>query len=298
MRNIFAYAHFVPDSSARRIVSRMALETFETGEAAQREWSYRSFQSDPFFRLYFAVKGTLALQFANGNFLLQPDHLYLLPANVPFRYVPRQRFHHYWLHFCSPILEQLPYFRQLLSVSCNDFHKAGHLMKQFVTFAGEHADNFETVMKLDIILRQLLMPFLSKMSEPNDAQKLEQLDRFSKILNHIAQHLDRPLEIPKLAALVKMTRGAFSARFHHAFGLPPKQYVIQCRIDRAKILLVRTDSPIKAIAAQVGYDNEFFFYRIFKKYAGTTPDEYRRLNNLCLLDSNMKIIPVFDPHNK
>jgi AraC-like DNA-binding protein len=283
-----AYARLVPDSAPRRIVSRLALEIFEAGEAVQREWSYRSFQSDPFFRLYYAVKGTVTLQFAHGDSVLQPNHLYLLPANVPFRYVPREQFHHYWLHFCSPMLEQLPDFRQLRAVPCADLPNARGLMKQFVKLAGEHADNFETIMRLDIILRQLLTPFLAKASQPNDTGVLERLDLFSRVLDHIYQHLDKPLEIPELAALVKMTRGAFSAAFRQAFGLPPKHYVIQCRMDRAKILLVRTDAPIKKIASQVGYENEFFFYRIFKKYTGATPDEYRRQNNLCLFNGNLK----------
>jgi AraC-like DNA-binding protein len=288
MTTFKAYARFIPDSPPRRIISRLSLEIFEAGEAVQQEWSYRSFQSDPFFRLYYAVKGRVELQFANDNFLLQPNYLYLLPANIPFRYVPRDPFHHYWLHFCSPMLEQLPFFRQLLMVPCIDHPKASGLIKQFVKLAGEQADKFETIMHLDIILRQLLTPFMSQVSEPNDTGVLEQLDLFSRVLNHIYQHIDKPLEIPELAALVKMTRGAFSAGFRQAFGLSPKHYVIQCRIDRAKILLVRTDAPIKKIASQVGYENEFFFYRIFKKYTGTTPNEYRRLNNLCLFHSNLK----------
>jgi AraC family transcriptional regulator len=107
------------------------------------------------------------------------------------------------------------------------------------------------------------------------------------VLNHIHQHLDKSLQIPELAAMVKMTRGTFSRGFREAFGLPPKQYVVQARMDRAKVLLVRTQDPIKNIASQVGYENEFFFYRIFKKYTGITPDEYRRLNNLCLFKGNL-----------
>jgi len=283
-----AYARFVPDSPPRRIVSRLALEIFETGEAVQREWSYRSFQSDPFFRLYYAVKGTVTLQFADGNFLLRPGHLHLLPANVPFRYIPRDPFHHYWLHFCSPMLEQLPYFRQLRTVSCDDISNAGRRMKQFVKIAGERADTFETVMRLDILLRQLLTPFMSQVTEPNDTGVLKRLDHYSRVLDYIYQHLDKPLDIPELAGLVKMTRGSFSSSFRQAFGLPPKHYIVQCRIDRAKILLIRNDDPIKKIAAQVGYDNEFFFYRIFKKYAGITPDEYRHRSNLCLFNSQLQ----------
>ena len=67
--------------------------------------------------------------------------------------------------------------------------------------------------------------------------------------------------------------------FHRSCGLPPKQYISLRRISRAKYLLWRTKLSVKEIAEQCGYENKYFFYRIFKKYTGVTPRQYRRNGN-------------------
>lgn len=278
----YAYSELVPDSPQRRLVSRLDLEIFETGEACVQKWTYRNFQSDPFFRLYYAEEGKVELQFAHGDFPLEGGHLYLLPANVPFRYVPRTKFHHYWLHFCSPLLEKLPYFRQLLTISADAIPDLRNVMIQFIALAGKQSNRIETLMQMDIIARRLLTPFIAQLPEQDNADFLERLDMFSRVLDYIDEHLGQPLNIPELATLVGMRRGEFSAAFRRAFGVPPKQYIVQHRIDRAKILLVRTGISIKEVAEQTGYNNEFFFYRIFKRYTGITPDNYRQTNNICL----------------
>ena len=70
----------------------------------------------------------------------------------------------------------------------------------------------------------------------------------------------------------------FSAQFRRAMGVPPKQYLSIRRISKAKMLLLRTQDPIKEIALRTGFENEFFFFRIFKKYTGLTPTQYRAKN--------------------
>lgn len=70
----------------------------------------------------------------------------------------------------------------------------------------------------------------------------------------------------------------FSAQFRRTMGVPPKQYLSIRRISKAKMLLLRTQDPIKEIALRTGFENEFFFFRIFKKYTGLTPTQYRAKN--------------------
>jgi AraC-like DNA-binding protein len=65
-------------------------------------------------------------------------------------------------------------------------------------------------------------------------------------------------------------------RFKEATGQTLHEYVIAQRIARARTLLVETDLPLRQLAAQLGYDSEFFFARQFKQVAQVTPGEYRR----------------------
>jgi len=270
-----AQAKFVPDSPARRMASRLDLEILEMGVAEVKVWPDRGFVADPFFRLYFVESGGTELLFAESAFPLRAGNLYLLPANVPFRYVPKEYLRHRWLHFCSSTLERTPHFQQPLGVPSKD---AEERMAELYALA-DTPDKLESVMRMDIVVRQLLVPFLAAM--PEEEGHFERLDAFSQVIDHIDRHLDKALSIPELAALLRMGRNEFSAAFRHAFGVPPKQYLTQRRVGRAKVLLLRTRLHVKEVAAQVGYNNEFFFYRIFRKYAGLTPDEYRRGRNPC-----------------
>ena len=54
-----------------------------------------------------------------------------------------------------------------------------------------------------------------------------------------------------------------------------KDYISKLRLERAKELLCTTELPVKEIAAQLGYAGEIGIIRLFKKYEGTTPGDYR-----------------------
>ena len=56
----------------------------------------------------------------------------------------------------------------------------------------------------------------------------------------------------------------------------PKKYLTAVRIEKAKFLLLETDSPVKDIANQVGIFDYNYFTKVFKAYMGTTPSHYRK----------------------
>ena len=60
-------------------------------------------------------------------------------------------------------------------------------------------------------------------------------------------------------------------------GLSPHQYVIKCRIERAKFLLTYTQLPILEIALQVGCYGQSNFTTLFRKHIGITPKAYRKM---------------------
>ena len=54
-------------------------------------------------------------------------------------------------------------------------------------------------------------------------------------------------------------------------------YVTKLKMDKSILLLKNTDTHIKEIATQLGYCNEFYFSKTFKKVVGFTPTEYRKM---------------------
>jgi AraC family transcriptional regulator len=68
----------------------------------------------------------------------------------------------------------------------------------------------------------------------------------------------------------------FARLFKHSTGLPPHQYVIACRVERAKELLRERDRlPLADVAAEVGFSSQSHFTRHFKRLVGVTPRRFR-----------------------
>ena len=74
-----------------------------------------------------------------------------------------------------------------------------------------------------------------------------------------------------------MSRSMLAERFMHFVGVPPIQYLAQWRIQLAASLLRTSKSSLAEIAERVGYGSETALSRAFKRWVGTAPANYRRV---------------------
>ena len=63
--------------------------------------------------------------------------------------------------------------------------------------------------------------------------------------------------------------------FREQTGISPNEWLIRRRIKRAKKLLTTTDATVTSIARQVGFTDQGYFCRIFKRNTGYTPNGFR-----------------------
>ena len=89
------------------------------------------------------------------------------------------------------------------------------------------------------------------------------------------RHLNMPLSIEKLAAHSGLSVPYYSKLFRKQTNQSPMAYFIQLKIRRACELLDQTGSTVREIAAELGYDDPYYFSRIFKKVQGCSPAAYR-----------------------
>ena len=95
-------------------------------------------------------------------------------------------------------------------------------------------------------------------------------------LEYIEAHLDSELTLDDLAAVAHLSPFHFARQFKTSTGLPPHQYVIARRVERAKQLMRGGgDLSLAQVAARAGFWDQGHFTRHFKRLVGVTPKRFR-----------------------
>lgn len=94
---------------------------------------------------------------------------------------------------------------------------------------------------------------------------------------YIKRHYMEEITLDALAGELNLNASYLSALFKNVMQINYSKYLTGVRMDEAKRLLRNTDLNLTQIAQRVGYQNSFYFTRIFTKTAGMKPQEYRRL---------------------
>ncbi len=95
--------------------------------------------------------------------------------------------------------------------------------------------------------------------------------KLQQAIDYINQYLDQDLTLAAIATTVQVSPYHFSRLFKQSTGLTPHQYVIQCRVERAKQLLLQGELTIAEVAYSVGFANQSHLNRHFKRLFGVTP---------------------------
>ena len=100
--------------------------------------------------------------------------------------------------------------------------------------------------------------------------------RLRAVVEYIEEHLDGCPTLAQLAAVVRVNPYHFARQFKAATGLPPHQYVILRRVERAKQLLqAGTNLSLAEVALHAGFCDQSQFSRHFKRLVGVTPGQFR-----------------------
>ena len=95
------------------------------------------------------------------------------------------------------------------------------------------------------------------------------------VISYINDNLAQELSLAKLSTLIQMSTYSFCRWFKSVMGFSPHQYIIYCRLEKAKLLLSHTRLPIVEIALDVGCSSQSNFTALFRKQIGMTPKAYR-----------------------
>ena len=100
--------------------------------------------------------------------------------------------------------------------------------------------------------------------------------RLSAVVEYVEEHLGAGPTLEQMAAVARLSPYHFARQFKAATGLPPHQYVILRRVERARQLLqAGTDLSLAEVAAWAGFSDQSQFSHHFKRLVGVTPSQFR-----------------------
>jgi transcriptional regulator GlxA family with amidase domain len=106
--------------------------------------------------------------------------------------------------------------------------------------------------------------------------KMQPLD---SSIEFMKENVYRRLQLPEIARLTNFSVSHFSALFRKYTGYAPLDYFLHLKMQKACQLLDLTEFRIKEISLKLGYDDPYFFSRLFTKIMGYSPAQYRIKNN-------------------
>lgn len=212
-----------------------------------------------------------------------PDHFFILPKGHAHAYGCNSKnpWTIYWLHFDgekagffsdglnkpmavtpqkdSRIEERLNLFEEIFATLKNGYSKNNldysivslfHFLGSF-KFLGEYRDS------------------LSINKESRDITDLA--------IHFMRENIHKSLTLKEVSDFVGFSVSHFSSTFQKKTGFSPLNYLTQLKVQEASQLLDFTDMKINQIALKLGFDDPFYFSRIFSKTMGKSPSEYRRM---------------------
>lgn len=252
-------------------------------------WHYH-----PEIELHYLIKGN-GIRFIGENISnFEQDELILLGSNIPHtwksnvqskneEYVEALVMH---LHpeALGPVFLALPEAKQT--------KKIFSLANKGLLYVGETKikaiklmRKLEKAKDLDrIILLLRLLNLLSQsdeyeiISSQYDSNRVNKADekRLNKILNYTFSNFKNKISIEDVAELSSLSVTSFCRYFKTATQKSYFDFLTDIRINYACRLLMNTEDPVKSIAEESGFDNTSNFYRHFKRFKDTTPNDYKK----------------------
>ncbi len=180
----------------------------------------------------------------------------------------------YYMHFtgsaCSEILTDLGLTNPI-------YYTAGSLgiVNLYDTLIAEFyvKDDYSEYTCHSILLQ--LLTTIARVVKENVPEKTAARTQIQEICKHIYASARQNKSIADYAKICNLSESRFSHLFHEITGTSPKQYILNAKIEIAKELLKNTELSVAQVGEQIGFSDQNYFSRIFKKNVFLSPSAYR-----------------------
>lgn len=170
------------------------------------------------------------------------------------------------------------------SIICNIAISGGADYEMAKTLSDDYIRAVEKLYTMENIINLFKKMFISftklvsKHSNPNCSKAVHDA------IQYICSHYTETITLKTLAAHVNLSTSYFSEIFKKQTEMSLRDYINKIRIDESKYLLLNTTLSILEVSVAIGFEYQNYFTKVFKKFVGTTPKEYRTKRGLVYID--------------
>ena len=229
--------------------------------------------------LLFIRSGTMRLQYKGQTYYANKGDVILLDCSVPHCYAAEHNVEFLYLHFDGSNAHEL-----VRSISA----ESPLLRKEETVLVGERLydliqsyrrhgieNEVESSLRIYQLLMLLAMP---------PARMTQRDTPINQTVTYIRAHVGERITLQSLADQAHLSACHYSHEFKRQTGFSPMEYVINTRLEKAKMLLLQTTLSVVDIAYEVGYESGSSLSSLFIKKVGCSPREYRRSNGVGVQD--------------
>ncbi|WP_343746299.1 AraC family transcriptional regulator [Chitinophaga sp.] len=266
-------------------------------------WNYRNVIS-PYFRIYYIDAGTGEIWDASAQVRLEAGFLYIIPSFTLCNLICPDYLSQYFVQFFEESSDGISLFennRAIMKVKATDIDILNfRRLLEINPGRGINRSDDPSVYEKNVFYKEyqelnnrqslsvftethgILLQLVSRFLTQETFKHMDTGQVPAKILNiisYIQLNLNRDLSVTHLAKKANLHTDYFSRLFQQHTGERPVKYVHEKRIERAQYLMLTTRLTFTEIATQTGFDNVFYFSKIFKKITGISPGTYKKQMN-------------------
>jgi len=187
----------------------------------------------------------------------------------------------YWIHYRGEKIDQ---FNNSLNITLTKgvqqipFNEKGIAIWENIYQSLEMGYSMDNLSNASFGLYHFISTF-SFSDKHIQPEKRDSEDMITKTVLNMKANLGSKLTVQEMSAKVGLSGSHFSSLFRKSTGISPIDYFIHLKMQRACQLLYAKDARIKIIADELGYDDPFYFSRLFKKNMGMSPEQYRVISS-------------------
>lgn len=252
---------------------------YETRTDSGYEWNGRLRGQTPFTVLQHTISGAGNLQYERRRYRLRPGDTMLLivPHNHRYWVEDGGRWEFFWISMSGQEAVRIHRTIQaatgpVLKLSDETIERIADCSLRLIEGAGETAGAASA-----IAYEAAVALYDDVFSSPSLDSEYDDDAAVRHVVTHVLANLDKDLSVDELAEIGGLSRAYFSRLFTASEGIPPASFVRQERMRRAaRLLTSHSHLAMKEIAMMTGFDDPNYFAKVFRRFFGTCPTEFRK----------------------